>query len=251
MQRDTSWGNVADWYFKHLATDDSYHRQVILPNLTRIMNIQKDEYILDLACGTGFFSEVFHSLGAKVTGIDIGKELIALAKEHASEDIRFLETPAHKLQNISSGSIDKISLILAIQNIAEVKEMLAECKRVLKPGGKMYIVMNHPVFRIPGSSSWGFDETTKQQYRRIDSYLHEKKTEIVMHPGKKYSEKTVSFHRPLQYYFKLLSNAGFTVSRLEEWISHKSSETGPRQKEENRMRTEIPLFLMLELSSLA
>jgi ubiquinone/menaquinone biosynthesis C-methylase UbiE len=246
MKKDTSWGNVAGWYFEHLASPDSYHKQVILPNLVRVMNIIQGEYILDIACGTGFFSDVFNSFGAKVRGIDISPELIRLAKEHASSQITFEVGSAHELKNIKSKSIDKIACVLAIQNIKEVKEMFAECARVLKPMGKIYIVMNHPAFRIPGGSSWGHDPLSKQQYRRIDYYLSEKKIDIAMHPGNDPEEKTVSFHRSLQYYFKLMASSGFAISRFEEWISHKNSEPGPRQKEEDRMRKEIPLFLCLE-----
>jgi ubiquinone/menaquinone biosynthesis C-methylase UbiE len=247
MKKSTSWGNVADWYFKHLATEDSYHKQVILPNLTRMMNIEKGEVILDLACGTGFFSEIFHSLGGKVIGVDISKELIQLGREHANSEISFYVSKAHELKDVTDQSINKIACVLAIQNIQEVKETFTECRRVLKPGGKIYIVMNHPAFRIPGGSSWQWDEEQKRQYRRIDQYLSEKKIDIAMHPGADPEEKTISFHRSLQYYFKLLGNAGFSVSRLEEWISHKSSELGSRQKEEDRIRKEIPLFVCLEL----
>ena len=114
----------------------------------------------------------------------------------------------------------------------------------------MYIVMNHPAFRIPGGSSWGFDVATQQQYRRVDQYLSEKNIEISMHPGSDPDEKTISFHRPLQVYFKAFAAAGFAAVRLEEWNSHKKSETGPRQKEEDRMRKEIPLFMILELQAL-
>ena len=47
-------------------------------------------------------------------------------------------------------------------------------------------------------------------------------------------------------YFKQLQKAGFLVSRLEEWVSHKTSEAGPREAAENRARNEFPLFLFLE-----
>ena len=108
--------------------------------------------------------------------------------------------------------------------------------------------MNHPAFRIPKRSSWGFDEELKQQYRRVDGYLRESKEEIDMKPGSKSSDSlTVSFHRPLQYYTKLFSATGFAVTHLEEWISHKQSQVGPRQKEEDRTRSEIPLFLFMEI----
>ena len=66
-----------------------------------------------------------------------------------------------------------------------------------------------------------------------------------MHPGITGSAKTVSFHRPLQYYFKALAKAGFVVEKLEEWTSMKVSDSGPRAKAENDARKEFPLFLYL------
>ncbi len=251
MKKNTSWGNVADWYFSYLKDEDNYQSQVIAPNLLRVMNIQEGEHILDLACGTGFFSELFHAQGGKVVGVDIGKELIELARTHASKDITFFVSSADSLKDIASYSIDKIACILAIQNIQEVKKVFEECRRVLKDSGKLYVVLNHPAYRIPGGSSWGFDEKDGRQYRRIDEYLSEKKIEIAMHPGKNPSAKTVSFHRPIQYYSKVAYNAAFALLRLEEWISHKKSEQGPRQKAEDRIRKEIPLFMVLEFGKLS
>jgi SAM-dependent methyltransferase len=124
-----------------------------------------------------------------------------------------------------------------------------ECARALKPGGRFIIVINHPAFRIPGRSSWEWDEKEAKQYRRLDAYMSEDQNKIDMTPGKsKVADKrfTVSFHRPLQSYFKALAKAGFAVTRLEEWISHKESQKGPRAMEEDRMRKEMPLFLCLE-----
>ena len=70
-----------------------------------------------------------------------------------------------------------------------------------------------------------------------------------MNPGEKIQKNkkyTVSFHRPLQSYFKNLNEAGFCVSRLEEWISNKKSQNGPRQKAEDTARKEIPMFMCIE-----
>jgi ubiquinone/menaquinone biosynthesis C-methylase UbiE len=253
MRKDTSWGNVAEWYADHVVSEDSYHQKVILPNLLRLIDLRPGLRILDIACGSGFFAHEFSKIGAQAQGVDISKELIELAQKKYGKKSSFEVAAAHQLAHISSGSIDVVTLILAIQNIAEVKETLAEAKRVLSAKGKMYIVMNHPAFRIPGSSSWGWElpvssiKAKESMYRRVDQYLTEKKIPIVMHPGGNPNEKTISFHRPLQYYMKLIGNGGFAVSRLEEWISHKVSEQGPRQNEEDRMRKEIPLFMALEL----
>ncbi|MES2436644.1 MAG: class I SAM-dependent methyltransferase [Patescibacteria group bacterium] len=250
MKQNTSWGNVADWYAALLKDPDNYQSQVILPNLVRVMDVKPTHTVLDLACGTGFFSEVFCSQGGKVIGVDISPELIEIAKAHASKDISFSVSQAHKLPMIESGTVDSIAIVLALQNIKEAKETLTECFRVLKPGGKVCIVLNHPAYRIPTASSWEWDEKNNKQFRRIDQYLSEKSVEIAMHPGAKPHEKTVSFHRPLQFYVKAARASGFVITRLEEWISHKASQKGPRQQEEDRIRKEIPLFMLLECTKL-
>jgi ubiquinone/menaquinone biosynthesis C-methylase UbiE len=255
-KKDTSWGSVAAWYDGMVTDGDSYQAQVIAPNLSRLMDLRPGEKILDLACGTGFFTEIFaRAVGPEnVAGVDIGKQLISVAKQK-NPKIDFRVSRADDLSIFSENYFDKVAIVLAIQNIAEVKAMFLQVARVLKSDGAVYIVMNHPAFRVPKRSGWGFDEVTRQQYRRIDGYLHESKEEIDMKPGASKKEgsdqMTVSYHRPIQYYTKIFAVAGFAVTRLEEWISHKHSEAGPRQKEEDRMRGEIPLFLFMEIKKVA
>ena len=250
--KKTSWGEAADWYQNLLSGEGTYQKDLILPNLLRLLEIKKGlpagrqgETILDLACGTGFFSKEFFKEGAKVIGVDISKELIAFAKKNFPQG-DFRVAPADNLKFLRDKSIDKIVIVLAIPNIENVQGVFEECSRVLRSNEKLFLVMNHPAFRIPKSSSWEWDSKKRAQYRRIDRYLSESKAKIEMHPGANKSEYTISFHRPLQFYFKALSKAGFCVTRLEEWNSNKKSEPGPRKEAEDRARKEIPLFLFLE-----
>lgn len=243
---ETSWGNVAKWYDEIVEEKGSYQKDVILPNILRLTDIKKDEKVLDLACGQGFFAGEFAKLGAKVTASDISPELIKIAKEK-NKNIDFVVSPADNISYLKDGIIDKITLVLAIQNIENINGVFKECQRVLRSGGKFFIVLNHPAFRIPKGSSWVFDEEKDIQYRRTDFYLSELKTKIDMTPGSEANKKfTISFHRPIQTYFKLLKNNGFSVGNLEEWISDRKSEPGKRQKAENRSRKEFPLFMMIE-----
>lgn len=247
-KNNTSWGNSADWYDNLLNTDeDSYQKKVILPNVLRLMDIQKNDSILDVACGSGFFSREFYKLSKNVTGIDISKELVNIAKT-SNIDINFYVSSADDLKFTKDNSIDKAICILAIQNIENVKGVLSEIYRVLKKNGKMIFILNHPAFRIPKNSSWIDDKNIRS--RRIDEYMSESKIKIEMHPGKTNSPFTISFHRPLQYYFKLFDKAGFVVKRLEEWNSHKISQKGPRKDIEDKARKEFPMFMMIELTKI-
>jgi ubiquinone/menaquinone biosynthesis C-methylase UbiE len=133
----------------------------------------------------------------------------------------------------------------------KIEPVFKEVSRVLKKSGRFICVLNHPAFRIPKATAWGFDEETTTQYRRIDAYLSARREKMDMHPGKKGKASfTYSFHRSLQDYMKVFRASGFAVVRLEEWISHKTSEPGPRAKAENVARKEFPLFMAIEAQTI-
>ena len=207
------------------------------------MEIKSGEKILDVGCGTGFFAAEFSKAGAKVSGIDVGEELLVIARKNAPK-AEFKSASAEALP-FGNEIFDKVVFVLALQNMADMKKAVSEAARTLKSGGKIFLVLNHPAFRNPGESSWGWDQEKIVQYRRLDSYISEKKSKIQMHPGDNPSDVTWSFHAPLQYYFKLFNKNGFVVEKLEEWTSHTKTPTGPRAEAENRARAEFPLFLAL------
>ena len=253
-KKDTSWNSVASWYDELLKNDDSYQAKVILPNLLRVLNLKKGELVYDLACGQGYFSNVFAHVGAIVIASDLSKNLIETAKKDSKsasavgEKINFYISPAHKAQFIKDNSIDTIVIVLAIQNIENVNEVLCECKRILKKDGRLVLVLNHPAFRVPQASDWVYENGI--QSRIVSHYLSPSKIYIDMTPGEKNPKKkikTISFHRSLQDYVKLFSKNGLAITRLEEWISHKQSGAGPRQIAEDKARKEIPMFMCIEV----
>ena len=244
MKKHTSWGKVAGWYGEHLQKDDTYHSKVILPNLLRMAKIAKGERVLDLGCGEGFFARELAKAGATVTGADIAKELIAQARKKGGAE--YFAAPANKLAFAKDGEFDAVICVLALQNIEDLAGTLKEVRRVLKKGGRFIFVLNHPAFRVLKRSSWGWDETAQIQYRRVDGYLSSAKIFVDMHPGAPKATRTISYHRSLQEFFKAVGGAGLTVSRLEEWVSHRESKRGPRQAAEDAARKEIPLFMALE-----
>jgi ubiquinone/menaquinone biosynthesis C-methylase UbiE len=249
--KDTSWNEVSDWYDDLLKDDNSYQAKVILPNLLRVLNLKKGEKVFDLACGQGYFANVFAHNGADVVASDLSKNLIETAKKNSKEKITFYISPASKAQFLKDSSIDTIVVVLAIQNIENVGEVFTECKRILKKEGRIVLVLNHPAFRVPQGSDWIFGGGV--QSRIVSQYLSPSKIYIDMTPGEKNLKKkikTVSFHRSLQDYMKIFYKNGFAITRLEEWISHKQSGVGPRQLAEDKARKEIPIFMCIEMKNI-
>lgn len=254
QKKSTSWGKVAGWYNQHLEeTDNTYQEKLIKPNLLRILAPKAGEEILDVGCGQGFFARELARAGTKVMGVDVAGELIKLAKEQSGKNETYLVLSAEKMVSLSANRFNAAICVLALQNIKNLQAAISEISRVLKPGGRLVLVLNHPTFRIPGASSWSYDEKADIQYRNINKYLSEITQEVDMTQGisdKNKKTYTMSFHRPLQVYFKAFAKAGLCVTRLEEWVSHKTSDKGPRKLAEDIARKEIPLFMCLELKKI-
>ena len=242
--KDTSWKQVGKWYDELVSKEGHYyHEEVIFPRLLKWQKFKKGDSLLDLGCGQGVLAR---KLPKEMIyyGLDAAKPLIEKAKKYTKHHY-FLRDVTKSLK-IEKSDFDYVAIILAMQNIEKPDKVLKEAAAHLKKNGKLFLVLNHPCFRIPRQSSWGLDEGKKLQYRRIDRYMTPLEVPIQMHPSKKaQSKKTYSFHFPLSDMITWICEAGFTITRLEEWCSNKTS-TGKHAKMENRAREEFPLFLAIE-----
>lgn len=242
-----SWQPVNSWY-NELVGDKGhyYHKHVILPQSLRLLKLESNSTLLDLACGQGVLAR---NIPEEVTyfGVDVARSLVEAAQEQDDASnhhfvLANLERPTLPIQKTE---FSHATIVLALQNISKYAQVFAHAAHHLKSGGKFLIVLNHPMFRIPRQSSWGVDGVKKTQYRRIDRYLSPLEIPIQAHPGKVSSAAiTWSYHVPLSNYIKDLVSAGFVVTGLEEWSSDKVSE-GRAAKMENRSRNEIPLFMAI------
>lgn len=250
FKEKTSWGSEAEWYSNHLEEGDTYHAKVILPNVERIVAPQKGQKILEIGCGEGFIARALQGAGAFITACDISPELIEIGKKKGG-GIEYRVSKAEKLEWVTPQAYDVVLAVLTLQNMEKIEPVFQGITRVLKQHGRFVFVINHPSFRIPKVTAWGYDEATSTQYRRADAYLSARRESIDMHPGKTGKKSvTYSFHRSLQDYMKALKASGFAITRLEEWISHRTSEAGPRAHAENTARKEFPLFMMIECTQI-
>ncbi len=239
------WEEVAESYDKIVGKGGHYfHQHVILPNLLKLFQFKNYERpkLLDLGCGQGFLQEHIPS-SVTYTGVDGSSSLVELAKKKRKGT--FYVHDLTKPLTLKEKDFTHITLILSLQNMGSPEIVLETARRHLAKNGRLFIVLNHPYFRIPRQTSWGIDETKKIQYRRIDRYLTPLTIPISMSPSKKEaSEITASHHHPLSTYINILGSLSLGLIHMEEWISDKQS-SGKFAKMENRSREEFPLFLLL------
>jgi len=242
---DSSWENSQKWYNELVGPQGHYyHTHVVLPNTLRLLNLNFNSSLLDIACGQGVLSRAVPKIG-KYVGYDLSQSLVGEAKKlNKLKHAQFFVHDATKTLPETLGKFSHAACLLALQNIPSPKDVFISIAPHIEKGGRCVFVLNHPCFRIPRMTGWLIDESKKLQSRRIDRYMSEAKIPIATNPSNPQSENTWSFHFPLSYFCEALNKAGFYIETIEEWCSNKTS-SGKMATQENRARKEFPLFLTL------
>lgn len=96
--------------------------------------------VLDLGCGTGWFTRKFADLGRveALAGVDLSAGMLEQARESGPDGIRWIVADAEHLP-LPDDSVDLIFSNLMIQWCDDPRSALRECRRVLRSGGSLMI----------------------------------------------------------------------------------------------------------------
>jgi SAM-dependent methyltransferase len=205
------WERHATWWQREFTegADPEYERQ-ILP--LAVEHLEGAERVLDIGCGEGQIARHAKAGGAcSVVGVDAAWSQLAEAARRGGA-VGYVRSTAGALP-FGSSTVDAVVSCLVLEHLSDLDAALDEVARVLVPGGRFLVFLNHPLLQTPGSG-WVDDRMLEppEQYWRVGSYLREQVTVEQVDAG----VRLPFFHRPLGRYVNALAERGLVLAQMGE-----------------------------------
>lgn len=113
----------------------------VINHIEKFVPDLKNREILDLGCGRGYDLMELVKYGYDAVGIDINQEYLDFAKDMGRKeglDLKLYRGEAEQLP-FKENSFDFIFASEVTEHVKDPKMVLSECRRVLRPGGKVYM----------------------------------------------------------------------------------------------------------------
>ena len=174
-------------------------RAQLMPKLVEALELTGGERVLDLATGTGRVARLVaqHLKGGRIVGLDEALAMLRVAQEQKeSEAIPGLLPAAGTAEAFPfrAGTFDRLFTVFALHHFGRPAVTMREALRVLKPGGRFFIL--DPVVAAKEDS---LDEAIHDLINRILSSGH----------GEHF------YYYSLAEIRELLANAGFRIIRAD------------------------------------
>jgi 2-polyprenyl-6-hydroxyphenyl methylase / 3-demethylubiquinone-9 3-methyltransferase len=97
--------------------------------------------VLDIGCAAGLVSEPMARMGARVTGIDPGAELIAAAKTHAASSGLAIDYRTARTEDLGAAheTFDLVLCLEVVEHVPDVRAFVATCTDLVAPGGLLIV----------------------------------------------------------------------------------------------------------------
>jgi len=157
--------------------------------------------VLDAGCGSGPLSAALRAKGAIVTGFDSSSAMVELARQRLGENAALHVADLSQPLPFADGAFDDVVVSLVLHYLEDWTAPLAELRRVLKPGGRLILSVNHPTMY-------------KLMYPSADYFAITQYSEEYTFNGQ--SAVLTYWHRPLHAMTDAFTEAGFRISVISE-----------------------------------
>ena len=215
IQNASAYERNADFWVRIIRGDHDRYRteltnSAILESLGPVNSLR----ILDAGCGEGYLSRELASRGASVLGVDSSHNLIDAARSLAPPGA---DSAAFEVQDVTDLHLDSDSFDLVVCNhlmndLPDPTGPIRELSRVLKPGGRVAVLMLHPCF-YGDRASRSDNEHTGPGVAYFSPRTITQKFNVngLISPA-----EVTSYHRPLEFYIGSFRDANLWITNLQE-----------------------------------
>ena len=228
MSAETAYHGEKGRHFAAQVTDNAYNAHTDRPAMLGLAGDVRGLRILDVGCGAGHYAaELLDRGAAEVVGVEGSESLLAAARERLGDRAVLhrhdLEEP---LGFLESGAFDLAVMALVYHHIEARGQLLAEIRRVLRPGGVLLVSTTHP------AGDWAYFG---------GSYFAGDRVELPIGEGFAITYRRMS----LETFLGELLGAGFGLEELREpRATEEARRVDPRRYDKTRQR---PTFLAVRL----
>ena len=97
--------------------------------------------VLDAGCGGGILSEAMASLGAVVTGIDMGEAALGVARLHLRQSglkVDYQQATTEQFAESHPDQFDVVTCLELLEHVPDPDPVVAACKTLVKPDGDVF-----------------------------------------------------------------------------------------------------------------
>jgi len=187
----------------YARTNDSglFNAHYARPAMVRLAGDVRGRRVLDAGCGSGPLTEDLRARGAVVSGFDASRAMLDLARERLGEDVDLRVADISRPLPYADGEFDDVVVSLVLHYLKDWSAPLAELRRVLRPGGRLLLSVNHP--RILESSDPDADYFAVTEYS--EEYTFGDQQAVLTY-----------WHRPLHAMSDAFTEAGFRIAVISE-----------------------------------
>lgn len=137
-----TWETLGEWWLGEVQ--DPAYEQVVTPLLLEVLvGIDGGGLVADLGCGDGrVMGRVEEVFGATVVGVELVEDLARRSGRPVVVG-RLPDIP------LADGSVDGAYAVLVLEHLDDHESFFAEAARVVRRGGFLAIVSNHPTGPLP------------------------------------------------------------------------------------------------------
>jgi ubiquinone/menaquinone biosynthesis C-methylase UbiE len=185
------------------AQNDSgfFNAHYARPEMLRLAGDVSGRRILDAGCGSGPLSAALLAKGAGITGFDVSAAMVGLARQRLGDDADVHVADLASPLPFADAEFDDVVTSLVLHYLEDWAVPLAEFRRVLKPGGRLFVSVNHPAAYAIGYPEADYFALT----RYSEDYV--------------FGDQTVwltFWHRPLHAMADAFATAGFRIAVISE-----------------------------------